>query len=60
MKEEKPKDEEEIVYLKISNGHQIWIFKKPISKMKYYGVYEKPKSENVTEDKKEEHKIKWL
>ena len=57
MKKEKTEEQEEIVYLKISGGHQIWIFKKPLNNYKYYGTYKKP---NVTEDKKEEHKIKWL
>jgi len=30
-----------IVYLKISNGHRIWIFKKPVNRFKYFGLYGK-------------------
>jgi len=33
---------ENIVELKISNGHQIWICKKLINGYKYFGIYSKP------------------
>ena len=45
---EKLKDN--IVYLKISSGHQIWIFKKPVNGYKYWGTYKKPQKHFFVED----------
>lgn len=39
-----------IVRLKISNGHQIWIFKKLVNGYKYYGIYDKAIAEDDLED----------
>lgn len=35
-------EQDNIVKLKFSNGHQIWAFKKTVNKFKYIGVYRKP------------------
>lgn len=34
-----------IVYLKISNGYRIWIFKKPVNNFKYFGLYQTKNNE---------------
>lgn len=37
----KSKLNDNIIELKISNGHQIWIFKKLVNGYKYIGIYSK-------------------
>lgn len=51
------KIEKEIVYLKLSNGHQIWIRKGIKQGYKYFGIYTKPIYKDLTKKKEEKKNV---